>query len=510
MKKLMTMIAMTLSLILLVSEFGWAQDMQTVRPDSVVQINPSVLKQAKRFTFKDSAQVLIEKSTQAAQDKEDDGEPTGPTNEVSRVFLKDKFSFARNLVDDFESKLSYSNVLYRDHTSINTYYFHPAGYLLEYDEQDGFGLKFLHRTRTDDTDDDLLILSLKLVPRHSPGSLRIIEELANYAIKPANGKAVNLLRFPVTSVKVNLQGINTFIPSENITVANNPREVGDPIRIQATMTQSQKEDIVSSIRDGGLEGEIDFVTNNGSFGLPIDFFVSFTDFAGNWLSDLDTLSPSNSLKNISPHPVLLSGLVVYEKSRRSKSLKRRRLLLQNPVVIEPGQSAMASKSYADLVKGFEDVVAIWPEFSRVECESCLDDIEKAILTSAAQATKIPLPIEIIPVLFERHDLFKVLVEVRSKGFSAANDILEVKTFTLRSDSPLLTTNLFVNRSEMQEQTIFEYRVKPFDMAGTDYRFTPWTSDDGVLDITLTAADIRAATPPLHDNGDEQDSDEDGE
>ncbi|MBX2846731.1 MAG: hypothetical protein KTR16_00310, partial [Acidiferrobacterales bacterium] len=153
------------------------------------------------YSFKRSkSKNLEEKSTQASTEKEEDGDPTGPDNEISPTYLADRFeaSSPRFIRADFESIMPFSDEIFRDHTSLNTYYFYPAGYLLRYDNEDGFDINFLHRTRTDETAEELIVLSFTLQPRQLAGGMSLLRELARYAIKPANDKPVDLMRLPIS------------------------------------------------------------------------------------------------------------------------------------------------------------------------------------------------------------------------------------------------------------------------------------------------------------------------
>jgi hypothetical protein len=295
-----------------------------------------------------------------------------------------------------------------------------------------------------------------------------------------------------------MSGLSSLIPEDNVKIINQPQRVGDRIRVQAVMTQSQKEDVVASIRSGGLAGDIVFKTNNNSFELVIPYFVSFTEFAGDWVSDITQLATTESIRNQSPYPILMSGVVIYAKAKKGDQMKRHFVPLQKPVVIDAGGKARADKSFNDLIASFGDVVSAWPNFERVSCDQCLNAVERDILVSPAQASRTELPIEAIPNIFDRFSLFKVLVEVRSKHFSPSNEFSEVRNFTLRPEASSASAMLYINREENSDSG-FEYRIKPYHSDGLNLGVTSWKSNDGVMDITVTAADIR----PLMPEGDDE-------
>ena len=441
------------------------------------------------------AQLLYLKTTPPATDKQEDGEPTGPNNEISPMYLADRFEALspRHIRADFEHHIPFSDELIRDHTSLNTYYFYPAGYLLNYDRTDGFEISFLHRTLSDELADQTVMMSFTLVPRQLDGAIPLLQSLADYAIKPANDKPVNLQRLPISDVTINLAGLSSIIPAENIHIINQPQRVGDTIRVQASMTQSQKEDVVASIRSGGLAGDIVFKTNNNSFQLVVPFIISFTDFAGDWLTDVTTVAANDVIENLSPYPVLMSGIVVYVKAVSENKLKRHVVPLAKPVVIDAGGRGKTDTGFKELVASLGEVVSAWPDFERVTCDACLNAVERKILVSPAQASRVSLPIEAIPNVFDQFSLYKILVEVKSTHFAASNDVVEVRNFTLRADDTLSSATLYADRDSASGAT-FEYRVKPYHNEGLELGTSEWQSNHGVMDITITAGDIAPLMP----------------
>jgi hypothetical protein len=143
----------------------------------------------------------------------------------------------------------------------------------------------------------------------------------------------------------------------------------------------------------------------------------------------------------------------------------------------------------------------------VGCDECINEVEREILVSPAQASRTSLPIEIIPNVFEQFSLFKVLVEVKSDLFSPNADTEQVQMFTLRSDVTQLETTLYVDRDASDAENSFSYRVKPFLLDGQPTSFSQWQSSEGIMDITITSGNIRPlvaqAPEPEEEPEDEQ-------
>jgi len=301
---------------------------------------------------------------------------------------------------------------------------------------------------------------------------------------------LQLHRLPISKVKISLAGLSSLIPEENVKIINTPNVIGDPIRVQAKMNQSQKEDLVASIRSGGLSGDITFDTNDNRFRLEGPYLVSFTDYSGDWLTDISELSIEESMENVSPFPLLFTGFVAYTQKASGSQIKRYEIPANQAVLMEPGAVAAADKTFQQIIGRYGDVVAAWPMYERITCDECLNSIEQKILVSPAQARKTELPIEVIPSLFDQHSIFKILVEVKSKLFTEKNDHIESKVFTLRQSQSQTSTTLYVNRDNDAQNSNFEYRVKALLNNGDEISFSTWKSDQGVMDITVTSADIR--------------------
>jgi hypothetical protein len=501
MKTSITKIVAILAFILININFAQAQTEKLKVDLSKIKYNKSLTIPVLNFQ-RSSVRAIRAFEKPASNDVNEDSEPTGPDSAISPTYLADRFeAVSRNIRDDFDNHIPYSDEIFRDHSSLNNYYYYPSGYLLKRDTIDGYDINFLHRTRSEDSDEEKIILTFTLATRQLDGGIPLISALAEFAIKPMNNKPVILNRLPISSVKVSLAGLGSLIDQQQIQVINTPHKVGDDIRVQATMNQSQKEDVVASIRSGGMSGDITFTTNNDSFELVIPYFVSFTDYTGEWISDVTNISTTDTIKNTSPFPIAMTGVVAYVKPRSGSKLIRYTMPLREPVIMEPGAAARADKSYRQLFASYGQMISTWATFERISCEECMNEIERDILVSPAVASRTELPIEVIPNVFEQFSLFKILVEVRSSFFSSSASYEEVKTFTLRPDETNKTTDLYINRDDGDDVVPFQFRLKPLHLEGISTQFSDWKTSDGVMDITITAGDIRPLITTTEDEDD---------
>ena len=276
-------------LLLMFGLLAWAPAVQAQSTAEVLR-NSEALEPRSLILERGAVQMLVPFTDQASTSAEEDGSPTGPDIAI-RTYLVDKFSAMSDAIDDdFDRSIPYSDELIRDHTSLNTYYFYPAGYLLKRDSMDGYALDFLHLDRSEGESSDLILMTFTLSPRQLDGGLPLLETLAEYAIKPANDKPLHLSRLVIQDININLGALSAVVPEENIQVVNSPNRVGGDIQVQARMNQVQKEQLVAAIRGQGLSGDITFVTNEGRFELTIPYFVRFTDYSGEWISNIKQMA----------------------------------------------------------------------------------------------------------------------------------------------------------------------------------------------------------------------------
>ncbi len=467
------------------------------QPDNrrdAVTVNPTAVQKPllQTFNFRRSTfRVLTEPSDQAANTATEDAEPSGPSNEVSPVYLADVFEGAsRHIRDDFAQHLPYADELIRDHTSLNNYYFYPTGYLLQREKHSGYALNFLYQSREEDGQEDRVLMTFTLAPRQLSGALPTLSTLAEFAIEPGNDKAVKLNRLPVADVRVEMSGLSMLIPQENIQVLNRPQFAGDEVRVQARMTQVEKESVVAALRSGGLAGEIVFTTQGGRFELVTPYLISLTEFTGDWVAEQ---APQQAMQftNVSPFPVILNGVVAYTHDATGKRMQRRYHAFSQPVRLPPGAEARNDRPLQDLFGDHGQVLMHWVLFDTERCDACLNDIEKDILVAPAVASRSDLLIESIPNVFSEHNVFKIIVQVRSQHFSSGGDLQETRQVTLKADHTSDQLSLFPDRDRPDQTQAFEYRIKYYGNDGVISAFSDWKDSEGLLDITISALDIQS-------------------
>lgn len=417
--------------------------------------------------------------------------PTGPDPSLAGVDLAHTLDPGTGRIErDFEERIRWSKQLIADHTSPNTFYYYPREYLLtrEGKSSGGYNLKFSYKYLDGDSSGDNVKLEFEAAPPDMPGDTALLQKMAGFAVKPSNGKPVELKPLAIKSVKIKLHGLEGFIAPEKIRVINSPRHVGEKIKIEAIMSESIKEEFVTSLRNMGSGGDVIVTLENGEIIIPLN--LSFSNYSGPWFSDIRELGPSRPLKNLSPFPAGIKGIVGYviPKSGAAR-IERQYKSLSEINLILPGAERSTTLRHRDLFRNSRTVLATWVDFEAItECDECLNAIEKEVLAVSSIVSKSQLNIEAIPSVFDQFGLFKILVEIKSRHFKSGADWEDVQSFDLRPANTQTTASLYLDRDKEYDHASFAYRLKPITSDGSPSTFSDW-KESSSMDITITPLHI---------------------
>lgn len=417
----------------------------------------------------------------------DPNKPTGPDPSLTGVDLAHALDPGTGRIEsDFAERIRWSKQLIADHSSPNTFYYYPREYLLtrEGKSNGGYNLKFSYKYLDGDSNGDNVKLEFEAAPPDMPGDTALLQKLASFAVKPSNGKPVELKPLAIKSVQIKLHGLEGFIAPEKIRVINSPRHVGEKIKIEALMSESIKEEIVTSLRNMGSGGDVIVTLENGEITIPLN--LSFSNYSGPWFSDIRELSPSRPLTNLSPFPAGIKGIVGYviPKSGATR-IERQYKPLSEINLILPEAERSATVRHQDLFQNSQSVLATWVDFEAItECDECMNAIEKEVLAVSSIVSKSKLNIEAIPSVFDQFGLFKILVEIKSRHFKSGADWEDVQSFDLRPASTQTSAFLYLDRDKEYDHASFAFRVKPITSDGSPTTYSDW-KESSSMDITIT-------------------------
>ena len=418
--------------------------------------------------------------------------PTGPDPSLTPIDLVNALDPGTGRIElDFRERIRWSKELIADHSSPNTFYYYPREYLLtrEVKNKGGYNLKFSYKYLDGDSSGDNVKLEFEAAPPDLPGDTALLRKLANIAIKPSNGKPIELKPLAIKSVAIKLHGLEAFIGPEKIRVINSPRHVGEAIKIEAVMSESIKEEIVTSLRNMGSGGDVIVTLENGEITIPLN--LSFSNYSGPWFSNIRELGPNRSLKNLSPFPLGIKGIVGYVVPKNGPTrIERQYKPLSDINLILPGAERSTNLKHKDLFKNSREILATWVDFEAItECNECLNTIEKDVLAVSSIVSKSQLNIEAIPSVFDQFGLFKILVEVKSRHFKSGSDWEDIRSFDLRTSSTQTSTFLYLDRDKEYDHASFAYRLKPIRSDGAPAAFSDW-KESSSMDITITPHHIK--------------------
>ena len=432
----------------------------TTTSQKLILAQKSNLLVKKNFNLANNLRFKITKPFEKSPAKSD--KPTGPDPSLTGVDLAHTLDPGTGRIErDFEEKIRWSKQLIADHTSPNTFYYYPREYLLtrEGENRGGYNLKFSYKYLDGETSSDNVKLEFEAAPPDMPGDTALLQKLASFAIKPSNGKPVDLKPLAIKSVKIKLHGLEGFIAPEKIRVINSPRHVGEKIKIEAAMSESIKEEIVTSLRNMGSGGDVIVTLENGEITIPLN--LSFSNYSGPWFSDIRELGPSRPLKNLSPFPAGIKGIVGYVIPKNGPArIERQYKSLSEINLILPGAERSTTLRHKDLFQTSRAVLATWVDFEAItECDECLNAIEKEVLAVSSIVSKSQLNIEVIPSVFDQFGLFKILVEIKSRHFKSGADWEDVRSFDLRPASTQTSAFLYLDRDKDYDHASFSFRLK---------------------------------------------------
>lgn len=263
-----------------------------------------------------------------------------------------------------------------------------------------------------------------------------------------------------------------------------PKSIRDPIELSISMKESVMQEVVTFLRNGGLrDGVVLIDAGTANVQIPINFELD--QFSGPITTDFSNVGPGHPLRNLGPLPITLKGFVVY--SKHNSVIERSYTSFRNPVYVPPGATRTVP-NFRSMVKGV--FLMAWFDLDQdSSCQSCFDAVEKQLLAVAGLTRKDTLTIEAIPNIFSDMGIFKIVIEVKSPFFTAANDDLEVHDVVLKKDAPSKSLILYIDKDKEVSERRVSYR---YEIISTDGKnpavFSRWRESD-TLDITITPRDL---------------------
>jgi hypothetical protein len=391
---------------------------------------------------------------------------------------------------DFEQAIGWDNSIWNDGQDDEVFYYLPREYRITLEGRErNLALTFNHEIATERHGDKTVLMRAQLTPPRQDGDLALLSALARRAIKDLGGPDnVTLKPYPIASATVELEALanSLGISTEDVSIATVPNDVRDPVTIFVRMDEPTKENLVAMMRSGPLGGRVHFESSNGS-AVETNLILSLGDLAGEPVPTLSQLRSENRLTNNTFFPVRVTGVVAYVNGRNGR-LSRQYLPFQGAITLAPGQS----RSFPYPGSQFSGTpVHGWFDYHiDTSCESCLADLERKVLSMAGLTKREELVVEALPAVFERLDIAKINVEVRSYYFDASGTVQESRIVRLYPDHSVASLVLFLDRDRGADESRYEYRTEAYLNSGEQIPFSSW-QNAAVMDLTLTPASFSA-------------------
>jgi hypothetical protein len=389
---------------------------------------------------------------------------------------------------DFDQAIGWDYRIWADGANDKVYYYLPREYRIAMDDSGtGIALTFDYELASEQFGDKTVLMRAQLSPPRHEGDVALLAMLAKQAVKELGGNQdITLKPFPISTVKMQLATLfaNWGIAQDDVSIGNVPDDVRDPITVLIRMSEDVKENLVTSLRSGEIGSMVQFESNNG-YQAASQIYFSFSNLSGDALPTLGQIRTSGELINDTFFPVQVGGIVAYVQGADNQ-LARQYLPFKTPVALQPGQTRRFPYPAAQFPR---PPVYGWFDYTMdATCNTCLSEVERKVLSMAGLTKRENLLVEALPALFERRDIAKVNVEIRSLYFDASGQVRETQIVRLYPDTPTGTLTLFLDRDKGADEPKYEYRVEAYLNSGEHVPFSDWQSSAG-MDLTLTPADI---------------------
>ncbi|WP_022853287.1 hypothetical protein [Thermodesulfatator atlanticus] len=402
-----------------------------------------------------------------------DVSPTGP--DPSRVLDLADILEDEKLLTDLTNTVGFDpHFVIQDKTATNVFYYVPRAFLLLCDEK-GYHLGVQYNYQAV-PGEPAVTLNLDLVAPFNPGDTKLLKYLLRAGLKPPPGTEIRIKALPALGAKVDLDSLASGISLSKerlfVIVGSHFRK---PIRLGMLLTPEEVEEVLTQLGEEGLAGEMIIKIDDKE--LPVPLEISFSNFAGPKLIGLeDWLAHQKDvyITNVTYFPIKLRALCSYRLKNGSLEKYCRGIKGH----LRPRKKVAFKLPPPEKILGHK-LLLVWFDMSLdTTCKPCLAKIEQEVRRGVSLAPTTKLVWEVIPNVFETLNLYKVMVEIRSKALSSTseetNKILEFSPENTRQE-----VLLYLHEPSLT----YEYRIFLVTQDGAQFRQKDWQKADLTTQIT---------------------------
>jgi len=362
----------------------------------------------------------------------------------------------------------------QDKTATNVFYYVPRAFLLLCDEK-GYHLGVQYNYQASPGEPSIT-LNLDLIAPFQPGDTKLLKYFLREGLKPPPGTEIKIKALPALGADVDLESLasGVSLPKERLFVIVGAH-FKKPIRLGMLLSPEEVEEVLTQLAGEGLAGELIIKIDDRE--LPIPLEIGFLNFAGPKLTGLENWLAHQKnvyITNVTYFPINLHNLCAYRLngSRLEKYCRKIKGRLQ------PHQKVVLKIPTPEKVLG-QHLLQVWFDMSiDTTCKTCLAKIQQEVRRGVSLAPTTKLVWEVIPNVFESLNLYKVVVEIRTKALSS-NGEETVKTLEFSRENNRQEVLLYLHESILS----YEYRIFLVTEDGAQFRQKDWQKSDLTTQIT---------------------------
>ncbi len=371
------------------------------------------------------------------------------------------------VISDLEEVAGWNpHLLFQDSAVPTLFYYIPRELRLVYDSS-GYNLRVQYNSIQGAEQGSVLITMEIKAPYHS-GDVKVLEKILKSNWDPAS----EVRALPAFGAQADLETITAgFGLDAGQLHLTSPSTLRQACSLVINVTPDQAEALIAQMSSTGVSGNLNVPVGERPVSIPV--ILAFDRFSGEVLEGLKEWQNGKKvdrLINLALFPVRIKSVNAFVS--QGNSLKLRSKSLKKSVVIKPrGAKPFRLPSVSKLFG--HSVVMAWLDTEIIsDCKSCRKHIDKMVRSGIGTSPMETVTFEAIPDVFDQYNLYKLIVEVKSRFFSANGDYEEVREMEITPDSSKsASVNLYIPPG--MQKSRFQYRLRVISADGREILQDSW-------------------------------------
>ena len=372
-----------------------------------------------------------------------------------------------SLISDIEEVAGWNpHLLFQDSAVPTLFYYIPRELRLVYDAS-GYHLRVQYNS-IQGADQGSVLVTMELKAPYHSGDVKVLEKILKTNWDPAS----EVRALPAFGAEADLETLTAgfgFAPEQlHLT---SPSTLRQACSLVVSMTPDQAEALIAQMSGSGVSGTLNVPVGENPVSIPV--ILSFDRFSGDILGGLKEWQSGQKVErlvNLAFFPVRLKSVNAFVM--RGGTLKLERRPLKKSVKIAPKGAKPFRLPSVRKIFG-SNVLMAWLDTELItQCKSCREHIDKMVRSGIGTSPMETVSIEAIPDVFDQYSIYKIIVEVKSRFFSASGDREDVRELVLTSDqSRDESLNLYVPPGN--SGPLFMYRLRVISQDGRETVQNAW-------------------------------------